>query len=505
MAEKSFSRQQMAKFKLDYFEDLESSHSLMQEPHLLFRPDAVQKLWQLRLYDESAYQKKLADWKVLGVKVGELRKSVDKLDRKIQAQRKLQRVEGDDKLIRNSDGEVQSSPENIRRAIGALGVRLSYDLFKGEPLIGGLPGHGPALNDYALRRLWLEIDAQFRFRPPQQLFNEVALDLAYQKRFHPVADFLDFECIWDGKPRLDRWLIDYAGAKDTPYVRAVSAMVLIAAVRRIRVPGTKFDEMLVLESAEQGLGKSTLVAALAVFLEWFTDSVPLNADDKRMMEAMAGKWIAEIAELQGMKKGEVEHIRSQLSRQADRARMAYARLSEERPRQYIMIGTTNATTAAPYLADLNGNRRYWPVEVGRCDIEGFIEVRRQIWAEASEREAKGESIRLPESLWVEAGREQQDRSVGNAFADKLAPILGAHEGILGIPIQQRDAHAAKFGMAMKSLGWERSQRRLARGATREATYSKGVSERLLAVERDPFGNGLTIRDAAHLLAGDMEL
>jgi predicted P-loop ATPase len=37
---------------------------------------------------------------------------------------------------------------------------------------------------------------------------------------------------WDGDNRLDRWLVDLAGAKDTPCVRAVSRIVLIAAVRR---------------------------------------------------------------------------------------------------------------------------------------------------------------------------------------------------------------------------------------------------------------------------------
>ena len=74
--------------------------------------------------------------------------------------------------------------------------------------------------------------------------------------------------------------------------------MLIAAVRRVRRPGTKFDEMLVLEGVE-GLSKSTLLRLLAVNEEWFTDSLPLNADDKTMIEFSGGKWIVEIAELQG--------------------------------------------------------------------------------------------------------------------------------------------------------------------------------------------------------------
>jgi hypothetical protein len=90
--------------------------------------------------------------------------------------------------------------------------------------------------------------------------------------------------------------------------------VLVAAVRRVRQPGAKFDEMLIHESAEQGYSKSTLIEALAVTEDWYSDSVPLNADDKKMIENSSGKWICEIGELQGMRKGEVEKIRAQLSR-----------------------------------------------------------------------------------------------------------------------------------------------------------------------------------------------
>ncbi len=64
-------------------------------------------------------------------------------------------------------------------------------------------------------------------------------------------------------------LIDYFGAPDTPFIRAVSRIVMVASVRRIMEPGAKFDYMTVLESIE-GLNKSSGLAAL-YGLEWFTD------------------------------------------------------------------------------------------------------------------------------------------------------------------------------------------------------------------------------------------
>ena len=153
---------------------------------------------------------------------------------------------------------------------------------------------------------------------------------SFKPRPVPVFDYLD--ALWDGKPRVDRWLTTYAGAEDSEYVRAVGALMLIAGVRRIRKPGCKFDEMLVLEQPNQGTDKSSALAVLAVNDDWFCDDLPLNTDSKGVIEALRGRWIIEVAELSGMRKAEVEHVKSLLSRRIDRARMAYGRLpAAERP------------------------------------------------------------------------------------------------------------------------------------------------------------------------------
>jgi hypothetical protein len=88
-------------------------------------------------------------------------------------------------------------------------------------------------------------------------------------------------------------------------------------VRRIRDPGVKFDEMLVLEGP-QGTNKSSALAILAVEEEWFSDDIPLTADEKRVIESLPGRWIVEAAELKGIRKGEVEHLKALLSRRVDR-------------------------------------------------------------------------------------------------------------------------------------------------------------------------------------------
>ena len=90
----------------------------------------------------------------------------------------------------------------------------------------------------------------------------VVQDLARQAGFHPVRDYLD-GLTWDGTPRVDQWLVRYGGAEDCEYTRAVGVLTLVAAVRRARHSGCKFDEMLVLESS-QGQLKSTALRTLAV-------------------------------------------------------------------------------------------------------------------------------------------------------------------------------------------------------------------------------------------------
>ena len=129
---------------------------------------------------------------------------------------------------------------------------MRYDQFALQDEIEGLKGFGPLLDDAAINRLWVELDQRFGLRLAMSPFLTAVNDTAQTNRHHPVKDYLA-GLQWDGVPRVDTWLINHGGAEDTKYVRAVSALPLLAAVRRIRQPGCKFDEMLVLEG-KQGSG-----------------------------------------------------------------------------------------------------------------------------------------------------------------------------------------------------------------------------------------------------------
>lgn len=308
------------------------------------------------------------------------------------------------------------SVANITLALERLGAALTYDQFAKKPYLTHDGASGMLEEDNATD-LWLDVDQKELFRPSKELFFDILKAVARRRSYHPVLDYFK-TLTWDGTPRIDEWLITSAQAANTPYTRAVSALVLIAAVRRVREPGCKFDEMMVLESPAQGLLKSTAIRTLCHDPIWFSDDLPLNADSKNLIERTAGKWLIEASDLSGMRASEHENLKSMLSRQVDGpVRLAYARLAVEQPRQFIIIGTTNS---AQYLSDLSGNRRFWPLLVSEFDIDWIKTHRDQLWAEACHREAAGEPIRLAPSLWAAASSQQQARVFAHPWLEALS-------------------------------------------------------------------------------------
>src|SRR5262249_52643260 len=227
------------------------------------------------------------------------------------------------------DGHPRGTFPNTVVAIGLLGVKCRYDLLKLECMVEGeaLGDDQGRASDVVLLRLRELIHDRFKFDPKTDAVKDAVFLLANRDKFNPVRDYLDV-LEWDGVSRSDTWLTTHGGAEDTPFVRTVGAILLTAMVRRVRQPGCKFDEIVVLEG-EQGTDRSTALSVLAVRPEWFTDSVRLNMKDKEVIEQLQGKWIVEIAELGGMKKAEVEHVKALASRTRDRARLSYDKLTTE--------------------------------------------------------------------------------------------------------------------------------------------------------------------------------
>ena len=216
----------------------------------------------------------------------------------------------------NTGVPIGTSSRNIRISVTQMGVDVRYNEFADNITIEGLPGFGPILQDPGMVRLWIRSREVDKLSSAKAFFEHVVADFAHHHSYHPVRDYLD-GLVWDGVPRIDTWLIDCGGAEDTEFNRAVGGLVLKAAVRRIRRPGVKFDEMLVLESPTQGTDKSTALQALMPEVTWFNDYLPLGATPKEVMEHTKGKWVIEAGELHGMAAKTVNQLKGFLSRQRE--------------------------------------------------------------------------------------------------------------------------------------------------------------------------------------------
>jgi predicted P-loop ATPase len=269
-------------------------------------------------------------------------------------------------------------------------------------------------------------------------------------------------------PRIDRFAIDYLGCQDTRLNREIGRLALIAAVRRARQPGCKFDQIIVLEHPTQGTNKSSMVELL-FGTENFSDQTILGLSAREQQEILGGVWGHEIAELSNLNKAGVEEVKAFASRKCDRARPAYGRVRSDKPRRCVLFATTNSDR---YLRDDTGNRRFWPLRVGHIDLAAIKRDRDQLWGEAATVEAQGASIQLDSSLWEAAAHEQEKRREIDPWEDLLrdATPEAVADGeerastgymlatILGLPAErQTPANARRLAAAARKAGWEQPQ------------------------------------------------
>lgn len=362
-------------------------------------------------------------------------------------------------------GNPKQSYENVRVALRRLNISLSYDTFRNRMAIYGIQiqEFQGEITDNVVAVLRDTILDTFDFDSGNKHVEDAIKGIALENVFHPIKGYLE-NIKWDGISRIEMMLIDYFGAKDTPLNRAISKLMMVAVVRRVMQPGVKFDTIIVLEGV-QGTGKSTALSILAGE-ENFSDQDILSLDAKGQMEAMEGVWIFEICELSGLSKSETSKVKAFASRTHDKARMAYAHYSEKRPRQNILVGTTNENT---YLKDETGNRRFLPVRTGIINLESLKNDRDQLWAEAAILESEGKSITLPESLWQAAAEAQEERMELDPWLDILKKDVKGYlahgvyritsteilSKVLDIPEhQQYRSHWSRLATLMKKLGWD---------------------------------------------------
>lgn len=368
------------------------------------------------------------------------------------------------KKTRNNIGNFFMSPAC------ELYETIAYDSFTGVVTIHKkLPWREPEnypdkWSDLDSTCLALWLSNQKRFDVQLSLIDQAVEAYAQTRSYHPLRDYLN-GLEWDGVDRLESFLIDHAKAEDNAYIRAVSKMMLMQAVNRALRPGCKADYVVVFESA-QGKNKSQMLQLLGG--DYYADII-LDTHNKDTIDAMRGKWIIEMAEMEVTRRADAQALKAFLTRSTDRVRLAYGRRTMDLPRSCVFSGTINPEALNQYLVDPTGNRRFMPLCVGTIDLPAIGNIRDQLFAEAVKRLRNKEKPYITNTkILAQVEKEQAERACDDPWENNVllyletqgfpeftttrevwARGLQGSDSSLNKPIQRRIAQV------LKKFGYER--------------------------------------------------
>lgn len=269
--------------------------------------------------------------------------------------------------------DVRVQAEVVFREDSRWAGRLRYDRLRGRQVIGGQPWSDA---DDTAASLW--ISRTYGLRLNTAAVRELLAKIAADHGWNPLQSWLG-GLAWDGVPRIDSWLQRGLAVEDGPLVRAIGRRWLIQAVARAMQPGCQADAVLVL-IGEQGICKSSAVAALAGRAFFSESPLDLQGDLIACQDQVHSAWIHDLSEGTDVRRAEVDRLKQFLSVRSDNYRRKYHRHHEDRPRYSVFVSTTNDDRFLP--DDPAGARRFWPVRCARGDVAWIGLHRDQLWAEA---------------------------------------------------------------------------------------------------------------------------
>jgi predicted P-loop ATPase len=244
-----------------------------------------------------------------------------------------------------------------------------------------------------------------------------------------VLEFFNNEK-WDGKSRLtqikrslcfddsDMW-------KFRLWLRQGAALVF----NKGESTDVQRNFMLILFSAKQGNGKSTLAKKLSIGTNSFGDST-IDLKSKESVRRAYESWIYEYPELSSMfRKADVNMLKTFITASAQNFRLPYDKFFTKYPTRTSIIGTTNDEEI---FIDDTGSRRFLVVKANWCrdDWTNINSVDwRQVWLQALEEYRKGMPICMTGEEQEANDKQNENFSYTNAATYKLMDYVGNKEEI----------------------------------------------------------------------------
>jgi predicted P-loop ATPase len=210
------------------------------------------------------------------------------------------------------------------------------------------------------------------------------------------------------------------------------------------------------------------VAALVPDPEQFVD-IDLQERDANLSRRMRGKLVAELSELRGLAKRDLESLKSFITRTHESWIPKFREFELIFPRRLVFVGTTNHEQ---FLEDETGNRRWLPVHVRAFNREAVERDRDQLWAEGAARWRAGgiawaEAERLAAPVHAEhMVTDSWDYLIEKWLAEReegAAPFPMAEALRYGArlePNQMNRAAELRAGRVLSALGWKSKMVRL---------------------------------------------
>jgi predicted P-loop ATPase len=379
------------------------------------------------------------------------------------------------KLDRDKGGYAYATLPNVLTVLEMPEIcrsNICFDEFKSELMIA--PSDDPKAwrpirdTDYTAARLWLENEALF-YPVSKELVRDTVHYIGESHKMDSAQEWL-LSLQWDGVERIKDFMPRYMGTLDAAYERSVGVYLWTALAGRVMEPGCQADMCPILVG-KQGIGKSRGIQAMVPDPSFYVE-IRLDEDDDDIARKMRGVLIGEIAELRGLRTSDADRIKAFVTRTHEKWTPKYMEHSTTFARRLVMIGTTNEDE---FLSDTE-NRRWLPVRTTGVNTAAIKRDMEQLWAEAYEmwlasgivwrnaeelgRTARGEFE--TEDNWQPTVQRWLDETKADHYT--TADIL-----TLGIGIDARNiskAHEMRLGKIMRTLGFERSQKRVGGKSTK---------------------------------------
>lgn len=290
---------------------------------------------------------------------------------------------------RNNKGDILATIGNLAIAVRderCTGATVRYDDFRAEIMAADQddPEGWRSFEDADYTRMQIYMEAGGFQKIARESLRDAVWLVAIENRFDSAIEWLS-GLVWDGVERIGTFLPRYFGTEDTAYTRAVSRYTWTALAGRVMGPGVQADMVPVL-IGQQGLRKSSGVAAMAPAEEFFTE-MDLASRDAEASRRMRGRLVIELAELKGLFSKDDEAIKAFITRREEEWRVLYKEFNTTFKRRHLFMGTANRKE---FLSDDTGHRRWLPAEVLRqVDVAAIERDRLQLWAEGREAFGRG--------------------------------------------------------------------------------------------------------------------